>query len=393
LGLRSPGPQRRTAIVIASVIAVIVAVGTTVLIQGPRTHHAGVGGADSADYSPSFLSVYRGDVSGVVRVDASTCSGTGIGSGFLVAPTLVATAAHVLDGAVAVGITAGATTTTGQVIGIDNSADIALVRTRANLPGHLFAWAPSGLRLATAIGVIGYPDGSQSSLRPGTVRAIDQSLSVLGDVRHNLTQTDAAVDGTYSGGPVLVASGAVAGLADTDQPDAEGAATSAYAVPAATAAPLVARWTATASPPALGSCAAPHGPAVAPVVTDATGPDSAAIALSLTAYFDDLDTGQYGSAYAVLGKEEKSATSEHQFATTHAGSYDYDITLTSVRAEGRATDRASVTFTSLQPSRHGPSGDTCDQWNLAYTMTRAQGRWVIDGSAGTGPGGAATSAC
>src|SRR5918996_1543677 len=57
--------------------------------------------------------------SGVVMVRATTCSGTGIGSGFLVGPGQIVTAAHVVDGAVSVAIAEDDTVHRATVTGLD----------------------------------------------------------------------------------------------------------------------------------------------------------------------------------------------------------------------------------------------------------------------------------
>jgi S1-C subfamily serine protease len=91
--------------------------------------------------APDWATTYRGAASGVVRIDATTCAGSGVGTGFLLSPNLVATVAHVVDGAVAIDITAGNQTTAGQVQGIDPATDVALVRITSPVRGHTFSLA------------------------------------------------------------------------------------------------------------------------------------------------------------------------------------------------------------------------------------------------------------
>ncbi len=105
--------------------------------------------------APNFAELYQNDVSGVIRIDASTCSGSGVGSGFLVAPGLVATAAHVVDGAVSVGLTSGTVTSAGHVIGIDDTTDVALIQASTAFTGHVFTLASSDPPVGTTVGVIG----------------------------------------------------------------------------------------------------------------------------------------------------------------------------------------------------------------------------------------------
>ena len=185
----------------------------------------------------TFASLYQTDVGGVIRIDASTCSGSGVGSGFLVSPTLVATAAHVVDGAAAIGLTAGNHTTSGHVIGVNDSVDVALIQTTVPISGHVFTFTRSVPPVGTAVGVIGYPEGGPVSFSQGSISGLDRSIDVEGRARTGLLQTDAAINPGNSGGPLLVLDGTVAGLADAKETQASGIG---YAVPAQAAGPSLA---------------------------------------------------------------------------------------------------------------------------------------------------------
>lgn len=66
----------------------------------------------------------------MVRIETTTCGGGGIGTGFLVAPNLVATVAYVVDGSAALSLTFGENgsggTTSGIVVGLAPQTDVAL---------------------------------------------------------------------------------------------------------------------------------------------------------------------------------------------------------------------------------------------------------------------------
>jgi hypothetical protein len=53
----------------------------------------------------------------VVRIETVSCDHDGVGSGFLLSPTLVATVNHVTDQAAVISLVAGNQHTTGVVIG------------------------------------------------------------------------------------------------------------------------------------------------------------------------------------------------------------------------------------------------------------------------------------
>ncbi|MCU1344320.1 MAG: serine protease, partial [Acidimicrobiia bacterium] len=67
----------------------------------------------------SFEDLYGGAESGVFKVVASTCDGTGIGTGFLVSPSELVTAEHVVAGTVSLAIDVDGASVAGTVIGAD----------------------------------------------------------------------------------------------------------------------------------------------------------------------------------------------------------------------------------------------------------------------------------
>jgi serine protease Do len=52
---------------------------------------------------------------------------------------------------------------------------------------------------------------------------------------------------------------------------------------------------------------------------------------------------------------------------------------------------AHVTFTSVQASEKGPDGDTCDNWDLDYTLIPSGDTWLIDNVLGHNGGRTHTS--
>jgi len=56
-----------------------------------------------------------------------------VGSGFAISPALVVTAAHVVANGQVIRMIQGTSSTAGKIIGIDERADVALVRTASDL--------------------------------------------------------------------------------------------------------------------------------------------------------------------------------------------------------------------------------------------------------------------
>jgi len=330
----------------------------------------------------TFPTLYQEDASGVVRIDATTCGGTGVGTGFLLGPNLVATAAHVVEGAVAIGLTAGGSTTVGQVVGIDAATDVALVRSSTPLAGHVFTVSTVLPRVGTEVGAIGFPEGGPVSFTRGSVSGVDRTIEVRGRTRTGMIQTDTAINPGNSGGPLLLVSGDVIGLVDAGNTQANGIG---FAVPGALAAPLLSSWQAAPAPPARPSCQNALGPSSSgPIHTNEGGADVQGIVATLTTYFNAIDGGDYPTAYAQLAPAEQQRFTPEGFAANLATTYDFDVAIGAVSQRSPGTDLVDVTFTSLQSPSKGPDGGSCDHWTLEYTMIQVGGSWLIQYSIGQG---------
>jgi S1-C subfamily serine protease len=165
--------------------------------------------------SGDFTHVYARVKSGVGLVAVQTCDGSVTGTGFMVGPTTMVTAAHVVAGAVALRVSFGATSVGAKVTGVDESIDLAVLRlARRSGSRHVFALASRDPRPGTAIAVIGYPFDEPKSLTQGTISGLGRSISTDSGTFDGLIQTDAAINPGNSGGPLLDAQGRVVGLAD-----------------------------------------------------------------------------------------------------------------------------------------------------------------------------------
>lgn len=201
----------------------------------------------------SFADVVSAVRSGVIRIEADTCEGTGIGTGFLVGPRLIATVEHVVDGATSVKLKRGKTTLgTATVIGEDRDRDLALLRADHVLSGHQFQLLSESPRLGQEVAAIGFPLGLPLSVSRGSVSGLKRSIPIEGITRRRLVQTDAAVNPGNSGGPLLTAdTGQVVGLVDLGTNEANGIA---FAVSAQVAQPLLTAWRTAPQPVAASQC-------------------------------------------------------------------------------------------------------------------------------------------
>lgn len=132
------------------------------------------------------------------------------GSGFVVAPGVILTCAHVIDAAKSIEVVLNGTSAQATVLATDVSEDLALLKILStNGDGLSFCDA---VQLAESIHVIGFPLsetlGDGLKIATGTVAGLNQD-----PVRGQRVQVDAAVNPGNSGGPVVNDAGQVIGVA------------------------------------------------------------------------------------------------------------------------------------------------------------------------------------
>lgn len=327
-------------------------------------------------YAPTAL--YKAVSDGVIRVETTACDGGGVGSGFLIAPDLVATVAHVVDGAVSVVLRQGSSSTTGTVVGIDVPDEIALIRAATPFNGHVFTVSRTLPDVGTDVAAIGYPLAGQESLTRGSISGQNRSID-LGTIHlSGLLQTDAGLNPGNSGGPLLGMDGVVYGLVEAKRTDASAIA---YAVPTAQVGSQLSGWRTSPGPVRRAArCGAPTGPnGIRADINDASGsPDGQALAEAFDAYATGINTGDYASAYAVLSPRARGQVSLDAFARGEASSYIVTLSIARVTPSDRSTDLVEVNFTSVQDPTLGGTGQACSTWDMTYTMVDTGSGWQID---------------
>jgi S1-C subfamily serine protease len=133
-----------------------------------------------ADAQLCFRWLYRQESSGVLKIVASTCGGTGIGTGFLLSSGMIASVAHVVTGAVSVAVTGNGETSAATVVGYDASQDLTLLRPSKPFAGHAFAWAAQEPAVGDQVAAIGYPLRQPETLTTGTVSGLNRKIPVSG---------------------------------------------------------------------------------------------------------------------------------------------------------------------------------------------------------------------
>jgi len=151
---------------------------------------------------------------------------TGTGSGFILTEDgLIVTNAHVVaDTDKVTVILKDGQSFEGQVIGIDELTDIAIVKIESNNLPTVTVGTSSNLIPGEWAIAIGNPLGLDNTVTVGIISAVDRSSSEVGipEKRVKFIQTDAAINPGNSGGPLLNDRGEVIGMNTAIRLDAEG---------------------------------------------------------------------------------------------------------------------------------------------------------------------------
>ena len=151
----------------------------------------------------------------VVRVLGTAC-GLGVeGSGWIAAPGLVVTNAHVVAGETDTTVTPNGSSSSLEATGVhyDPSNDLALLRV-SGLGGDPLSFA-SQVRSGTAGAVLGYPENGPFTIEPARVGStgpvITQDSYGSGPITRQLTSLRGDVRSGNSGGPLVDGAGGVMG--------------------------------------------------------------------------------------------------------------------------------------------------------------------------------------
>jgi S1-C subfamily serine protease len=165
---------------------------------------------------PNLDSIVASARPSVLKISTLGCGRQTSGSGFVAAPGLVVTNAHVVAGVDRPSVIDSAGTHRTTVVLFDPNLDLAVLRT-TGLAGRPLAMqrgeAPRGQQGAA----LGFPGGGPFTVTPGAVRdlfedAVGRDIYSRDLVSRNVYQIDAEVHPGNSGGPFVNAEGQVSGV-------------------------------------------------------------------------------------------------------------------------------------------------------------------------------------
>jgi putative serine protease PepD len=163
----------------------------------------------------------------------------GLGSGFIYDTAgHILTAAHVVTGAgntVTVRLADG-TTRTGEVVGLDQATDVAVVKVSLNgtkaTPAKLAVG--DALQVGQTAIAIGSPFGLDQTVTAGIVSAVDRAMQTTNGAI-DMVQTDAPINPGNSGGPLADLQGRVIGINDQIESSSGSNSGVGFAIPIDTA--------------------------------------------------------------------------------------------------------------------------------------------------------------
>jgi S1-C subfamily serine protease len=213
----------------------------------PSAPGAAVGGSAAQVFPPPVPS-------STVRITSFGCGGIVSGSGFVVAPELVMTNAHVVAGVKRPIIKAAGRSYEGVPVFFDQNLDVAILRVRQiNLPPVSFDTRDNtGESVLTA----GYPNGNFSE-RAGVLRSnfilYGRNIYDIGVIGRDIYEIQVQSDEGSSGSPVLSGSGKVVGMLFAKSEIVDGYS---YALTAKSLQPSLQRAQRTHTRVSTGSCLA-----------------------------------------------------------------------------------------------------------------------------------------
>lgn len=339
--------------------------------------------------------VFRQAAPAIVRIDTTSCDGSGTtGTGFVVGPDLVMTAAHVVADARAVSARAeSALPREATPIGIAPDNDVALLRTSSAVAVPPLEFETELPERGAGLAVIGYPLLAETlQISEGVMSGNPEPVDYDNQHVDEAFLTDAATNPGNSGGPVIDRLGRVVGLVSGSHvwDDAEHnrpVQGRNFVVPARDLQPRVAEWGAqTASlTAACEDDVAPPQPNVEEISVGILSdhPLAATFAQTLHTFGLAVNAGSYRSAFNLYSPRLQDRVGGlEEWSAGMQTSYWRIVRVLSV-TEGVDDYTVAAAVRTEQAAHFGPDNQTCSDWNLDYRFVPSADGWLIDSATGT----------
>lgn len=136
---RQRGNRKRVAVVFAVVGVVVVAgvaVALTTVLKGKNPTNSRKAVPTAVSSYSSFEAEYGSVKHSIAEIKTSGCDGNDyVGSGFVIDAHHIVTAAHVVEGSQTMSVTVASNPVPTQIIGLDQSGDLALLHSDTALSG------------------------------------------------------------------------------------------------------------------------------------------------------------------------------------------------------------------------------------------------------------------
>ena len=351
--------------------------------EPPAATHSTTGTPGPKNWAETFQLVN----SGVAHLAVILCDGGGTGTGFLVGNDLIMTAAHVAKNETAINISVNGQYTTARVLGINDSQDLALLKTAAPVEGHQFRFSTTAPAQGVEVAAIGFPLDGGMTFTAGRVSALNQDVDTESGTLRGLIQTDTALNPGNSGGPLLLMDGSVAGVVSskrawvlgTGGTNDYGAEGTGYAAPGTTAAAQATDWGKRTTPLPSASCRDHAETSSSDIITtnDAEHEHASGAIQSLLRHGQAINRAAYESAFAVF-TPDMQADMEGLSVWSAGLSTSFWRALTINAISGTDAElTVDTTLRTEQAAQDGRDGQTCSDWGLRYTMAWDGDIWRI----------------
>ncbi len=316
------------------------------------------------DGKPNLKEMIRESQKHVVSIEVALEDGTSLGSGFLYNDKGdVVTNAHVVTGALSVRVkTSDMSIHPGKVIGIDEEKDIAVVRVEALVGKEPMAVdKETKIEIGDQVMAFGSPLGLDNTVTTGIISGVDRDMDIDSTKYRGVYQISAPITHGNSGGPlVLESNGKVIGInsAGNDQ------GSIGFSIPYRQIAGMIEDWSLNPDEELAKQSSSLGTDAV--FTTGYTKETFAADTQYIVQYFyESLSSGDYVSAYSVLGSDWQTKTTYEKFREGYLNTESVTVTSSSVLS---GTEKEAQISATIEAWENRDEGTVLSKYSLTYKV-------------------------